>query len=640
MKIKFILVFLIALIVLPVNFVSASEEDKKVVELFSVSINGFYSQEGDSPAVIYEENNGNQYLKLKYSKGNYSTFYFDSTEVINQNGTYKFEADLRYNSNLTTDNIFIYLFGEKSSLAKVIANDVADLKMYLSPIENSKWQKLTFYFTIDDYYQNFYECFKFGFNTLGNAENFIDLDNIKISLASEMKFGNENIDLNGDFENFNSEYHLNTKGWHNNDSLYVEDRLENSIISEEENKVLKLYTSKHNDTSITKALKLDVAEEGWYKLSFKAKGGSNFTTDNIGFKLIGSNGVIVGNTNVNYSKISNQKWTTLETVFYVSENSAPEWINLNLWVFTNNAIDNDVDNYLLIDDISIYKKISGGEFGKNLFKVGEISEFDARKGQKIHDVTYEQLVVEYPYFKEIISKDALLDFNVGKKFIETCKEQNYFGTIGYDVSAVIVEKDGYHSVLMTYDGKQQTKTFASFSYLLDMVEMSTKKYYVLEFDYLADVIDTDGINVSFIGNENKDDFLIDLLNCHEGYNQTIGYNRNVYNYEIISKESGWKHCQLVFKPDIEFKERVTALRFILNANYNKDNKLYLANIALTEHSDVEYATSGNNNTNTNQTPNENGCSGIMVPTFVTLVVLLGSAVVILSKRKGWKVREK
>ena len=213
------------------------------MELFSVSINGFYSQEGDSPAVIYEENNGNQYLKLKYSKGNYSTFYFDSTEVINQNGTYKFEADLRYNSNLTTDNIFIYLFGEKSSLAKVIANDVADLKMYLSPIENSKWQKLTFYFTIDDYYQNFYECFKFGFNTLGNAENFIDLDNIKISLASEMKFGNENIDLNGDFENFDSEYHLNTNGWHNNDSLYVEDRLENTIISEEGNKILKLYTS-------------------------------------------------------------------------------------------------------------------------------------------------------------------------------------------------------------------------------------------------------------------------------------------------------------------------------------------------------------------------------------------------------------
>ena len=103
-------------------------------------------------------------------------------------------------------------------------------------------------------------------------------------------------------------------------------------------------------------------------------------------------------------------------------------------------------------------------------------------------------------------------------------------------------------------------------------------------------------------------------------------------------ESGWKHCQLVFKPDIEFKERVTALRFILNANYNEDNKLYLANIALTEYSDVEYENPGNNNIN--QTPEENGCSGSVVPTFVTLVVLLSSAVVILLNKKGWEVREK
>ena len=588
MRIKLILILLIALLFLPTTIVEAMEEDTKIVELFTVEINGFYSQEGDSPAVIYEEKNGNQYLKLSYSSGDYSTFYFDSTAAINKNGLYKFEADVRYNSDLHTDNIFIYIFGEESSTTKTIANNVNEFENYLKPIANSEWKKLTFYFTIDDYYQNFYECFKFGFNTHGDKYNFIDIDNINISIASEMEFGKDNIDVNGDFEHFEDGYQLDTPGWHNNDSLCVEERFENSIIIEEGNKVLKLYTSIHNDTNIIKSLKLDVAQEGWYKLSFNAKGGANFKTDNIGFKIFDSNGLMVNNVAVNYSKISNKKWTTIETLFYVEKNTSPEWINLTLWVYTNNAENPDAKNYLLIDDLAIYRNTSGGEFGKNLFEAGAIEEFDARKGEKIHDIHYDSLVTKYPYRKEIISVDALKEFAVGKKFIETCKEQNYFGTIGYDVSAVVVEKDGYHSVLLTYDGKQQTKTFASFSYLLDLVEMSTQKYYVLEFDYLSDVVDTDGINVSFIGNDNKDDFLIDLLNCQDGYNQTIGYNRNVYSYEIINNSNGWKHCRLVFKPDIEFKERVTALRFLLNANYNENNKLYLSNIALTEYSDTEY----------------------------------------------------
>lgn len=638
MRIKLILILLIGLLFIPAKSVSAQEEDKKIVELFTVSINGFYSQEGDSPAVVYEQKDGNQYLKLSYSSSLYSTFYFDSTEVINQNGVYKFEADIRYNSNLNTDNIFLYLFGEDSSLSKVIAKSASELEKYLSPIKGSEWKRLTYYFTVDDYYQSFYECFKFGFNTLNKKDNFIDIDNIAISIANEMTFNEENIAVNGDFENFVDGYQLNTNGWHNNDSLYVEDRLENSIVSEDGNKVLKLYTSNHNDTNITKGLKLDVAEEGWYKLSFKAKGGTSFKTDNIGFRIYDSNGLMVSDTAVNYNKISSRKWNTIETLFYVNNNSMPQWINLNLWVFTNNQTEANPDNYLLIDDVVINKNISGGEFGKNLFKAGEIVEFDARKGQKIHDITYDSMVVEYPYFKEIISKDALLQFETGKKFIETCKEQNYFGTIGYDVSAVMVDKDGYHSVLLTYDGKQLTKTFASFSYLLDLVEMSTKKYYVLEFDYLADVVDTDGINVSFIGNDNKDDFLIDLLNCQEGYNKTIGYNRNVYTYEIISGSNGWKHCRLVFRPDIEFKERVTALRFLLNANYNQDNKLFLANIALNEYSNTEYE----NEIVSGQTvePEVDNNSLIIWIVVGAVAVISVSTVVIVLKKKGGNRREK
>ena len=50
-----------------------------------------------------------------------------------------------------------------------------------------------------------------------------------------MEFGKDNIDVNGDFEHFEDGYQLDTPGWHNNDSLCVEERFENSIISEEGN---------------------------------------------------------------------------------------------------------------------------------------------------------------------------------------------------------------------------------------------------------------------------------------------------------------------------------------------------------------------------------------------------------------------
>ena len=608
MCLKILIAFTMLMLFFSPLHVNAQENEKEVVPLSTVSINGFYSQDSDSPAIVYEEGD-NQFLKLKYSpeyRPLYSnevnhqmcSFYFETMDSIYQNGTYRFEADLRYSDNLDTDNIFISLFNAKKGyINKIIATNVYDLNNITQKNKNSDWRRLTVYFTINDFFEKNYECFKFGFNTKGNIANYIDLDNISISRCTELNVSNENIDFgnNGDLS-FSSEkiYDLNSAGWHLNNTYYVSENCENSIITETDNKVLKLYTSSVS-TDITKSLKSDFAKEGLYILSFKAKAGKDFFTNNIGFRIYDSNGIYVGETNVDYRNINENDWVTITTPFYVNKDSLSHFFNLNLWVFTHNNQIDSLNNYVLIDDIEVHK-VNTFDVGENLFSKGEIEKFAKNIGRKIFDIDYEKIKSQNPFKKEIINPTLFNSYQIGKQFIENCKEQGYWGTINYDVAAEIVEIEGNKAVLLSYDGKQKTKTHSSLSYLLDFVEMSINKYYVLEFDYQLeldsnDLGEIDVASVAFIGVDNESDYMIDLLNCHIGENYTSGVNKDVYTYEVTDNGDGWKHCRLIFKPNIDFKQRVTALRFLIDANFNENNKLILSNILMMEYSDVEYASS-------------------------------------------------
>lgn len=607
MHFKILIVIIISFLLLSPLSVSAAEKEEEIVELSTVSINKFYSQDSDSPAVIYEES-GNQYLKLKYKPDHrplYSTdnldhsmcsFYFETIDAIYTDGTYKFEADLRYNEGLDTDNIFISLFNaKKGSLNKKIATNIYDLNMLTEEIDGSEWRHLIVYFTIDDFFDINYECFKFGYNTKENLNNFIDMDNLSISRCSNLEFLEENIDANnnGDLNlSVSKKYDLNSIGWHLNNTYYVDSCLENSIITEEENKVIKMYTSS-TSTNVTKALKVDFAKEGMYNLSFKAKAGKDFTTNNIGFRIYDSYGIYVGETKISYKDITKDEWVTINTPFYVNKDSKSEWFNLNLWVFTHNLDNNfSKNNYLLIDDIQI-NKANNCELTDNLFSKGDIVKFSRNLGRDVIDVDYELIESKYSYTKEIIGVEDLESFEVGTKFVENCKEQNYWGTLSYDVAAEVVNEDAKKSILLSYDGKQKTKTHSSLSYLLDFVEMSINKYYVLDFDYKLELNsneldEIDVVSVCFIGADNESDYMIDLLNCKVGNNYTSGVNKDVFTYEIIENGDGWNHCRLIFKPNIDFKQRVTALRFLIDANFNEDNKFHISNISMLEHSDVEY----------------------------------------------------
>lgn len=634
------IMLVVMFLLVPTTNMTVLANDEKVVELYALPINGFQSQGSDSPATVYEESNGNQYLRLSYKNSDYSTFYFDITKAIDQDGIYKFEADIRCNADLETNNVFMSIFSDNEALSQTIATNGKALNSMVSPIKNSNWKKLSVIFTIEDFYIKGYEFLKFGFNTMGLEKNYIDVDNISISRCSEMTFGTKNIDTgkNGDFQAFEDEYDFGAEGWHADETYYANaSAAENEIVSFGNNRVLKLFTSNGTSTSITKALNLNVAKPGWYKLSFKAKAGENFYTNNIGFRISDNTGTgaHVGETNVSYSAINKDEWVTVETPFYVNSASSSPWLNLDLWVFTHNddAEHQSDNNYLLIDDIQVVKKASGGDWSENLFEKGDISGFRESQGQKISNIVYGELVKKYPYVKHIIGIDTLDKFKTGKKFIANCAEEDWWGTMSNDISAEMVDIDGYHAALLTHDGKQVTKTFSSLSYVFNFVEFSTKKYYTLDFDYKLDIEDTDIIRVAFIGSANQDDYMMDLTKATPGVNYTKGVNKELYSYVIEEKEDGWCHLRLIFKPNIDFKSRVTTLRFLNQTNFNQNNKFYVANIELTEYSDTEYQAYELNNSVDAEPVAQDSVIGIIGIVGIVATLLVIGALVIGQKRK-------
>lgn len=53
--------------------------------------------------------------------------------------------------------------------------------------------------------------------------------------------------------------------------------------------------------------------------------------------------------------LSSEEWVTLTKTFVVNQNVSVEFINADFWVFTHNDVISSVDNYVLIDDVNVYR---------------------------------------------------------------------------------------------------------------------------------------------------------------------------------------------------------------------------------------------------------------------------------------------
>ena len=190
-----------------------------------------------------------------------------------------------------------------------------------------------------------------------SGNDYILIDNIEV-----IKDGvNVDVNNNNDFEFFNLlDGKLSTTGWkqdNRGDVIYIADKFENSLIAENGNAYVKAYTSNSSHTNITFAGSKEIANEGIYKMSIKVKLGEQATNvDNIGFRFSSNANLGIQDTVfTNLNTLSKDEWVTLEAIFVNKQTQAVDFVNIDFWIFTHNDVILQENNYVLIDDVEIYK---------------------------------------------------------------------------------------------------------------------------------------------------------------------------------------------------------------------------------------------------------------------------------------------
>lgn len=270
-------------------------------------------------------------------------------------GNYRFEVDVKIGYEFDgTLSYGIYNGSEWLPSESKVALD-------LSNIDAGEWVTVSSTYTLTEDKLGFANLdleFKAGRASLNN---YVLIDNFRI--INESTGLNVDIDTHNDFEGFRvsldgllSQPNVWAKD-NIGDIIYVDQKLENEVIKENDNYVLKAYTSNTDHTAFTLPIHRDVATQGIYQMSIKAKLGAGATNvDNIGFRLSANNPL--GTQDMVFDSLdtlSSEEWVTLTKTFVINQDVSVDFINADFWVFTHNDEINNINNYVLIDQVDVYK---------------------------------------------------------------------------------------------------------------------------------------------------------------------------------------------------------------------------------------------------------------------------------------------
>lgn len=301
------------------------------------------------------------------STGNYAKlrpFVNDSvatiTKACNANvlkaGTYKLTFDLK--KGITADGTLSFGFFNGTEWLPNAQKTIIDI----SSLDVGGWNKIeeVEYTLTTDKVTTFANLDIEYKAVVADANNYVAIDNIQIIDVATST--NVDANMNNDFESFKHIPSLNTPGVWERDSIgnlvFVNDgKLENSIVSDNDNYYLKAFTSNALDATFTVPVNVAVAQEGVYKISIKAKlGAGAMNVDNIGLRL--SSTIPLGTPEIVFlglDNLSGADWVTLDAYFTVNQTVTVPFINADFWVLTHNDQIHREDNYVLIDDIEIRK---------------------------------------------------------------------------------------------------------------------------------------------------------------------------------------------------------------------------------------------------------------------------------------------
>lgn len=268
-------------------------------------------------------------------------------------GSYLFEFDI-YLGDDVDGNLSFNIFNGIEWLF------VEDKFIDLSGLSYGQWAKVSVPFELtSDRLGDFANLDLKYIATSVSLDNYIMVDNFKVIDTTN----NENVDTdkNNGFDLCVSvDRSLSTPDVWAVDTLgrnviYTSNKLENELVLDGYNSVLKAYTSHSDHTTFTLAANKEIAQAGIYRLSIKVKlGSAAVLVNNIGFRLSANNPLgTVDMVFEGLDALSSEEWVTLEVTFGVGMNVNVEFINVDFWVFTHNDLVQSADNYVLIDDLAI-----------------------------------------------------------------------------------------------------------------------------------------------------------------------------------------------------------------------------------------------------------------------------------------------
>lgn len=311
-----------------------------------------YANFGNGQVLVMKEDD-NAFAKLSpTNKSLLSTLTHDASVKILKAGTYVFSMDVKVGSAIDGAVSFRIYDGKTWTWDKAQVIDI-------SSANSQDWTTVKCEYVIDADLVGDYAHLEIYYDALvvGN-DNYIMVDNIKISTKGSSK--NLESGNNYNFDHF-YEKMLSTSNWKSdgkNSVVYVsDDSLENGFVTIDDNTVFKAYTSFAKCTSVNFKGNPSIATEGVYELTVRVKGGPDANKlGSIGVRLFGDNSFKVVDVRFDgVENINSEKWTTLKLTFVVKQTKVTDYVNIEFYVYTNNDEDSSPDNYLLVDDLSVYK---------------------------------------------------------------------------------------------------------------------------------------------------------------------------------------------------------------------------------------------------------------------------------------------
>lgn len=322
-----------------------------VIEIGDWNKNYYDSTKGKTEII---KGDGNNYAKLTPTNESLlAKFTHASNTAILKAGTYVLSLDVKLGSAADGTLKLIGLW------PNAWIASTRNLPIDISNANTDTWTTVSCEYTIDQSVSNGFVNVDIGYTgKVVNENNYILVDNFKI--CRKGSDDNLNKNKNSDFESFFTQ-NLDSSGWRNNGVndvvLIPVECLDNSFETIDDNVAFKAYTENEKCTSFSFKGSVEMATQGLYKLSFRVKGGKDATDlGSIGFRLFGENNFKVVDVRFDgVENINDTEWTTLEAVFYVSATKTTTYVNVECYVYTNNDRVQSKDNYVLLDDLSVYR---------------------------------------------------------------------------------------------------------------------------------------------------------------------------------------------------------------------------------------------------------------------------------------------